>query len=103
MNDERNPEWEEPLAEVESAIAGCLAELDRYEANFADVLAPQPLPFAKPLAASDREWDHKLDTAREVADRLEQELAGHEADWGRWNVAFSAWRTGIEQTPPPTA
>jgi hypothetical protein len=97
VNDETNPEWEQPLAEVVAAIAGCLAALDRYEATFADVLAPKAVPFAKPLAGSDPEWGHKLEAAKEVADGLDQELAGHEAEWNRWRVSFSAWRTGIEK------
>ena len=97
MTDELNPDWEEPLAEVESAVAGCLAALDRYEATFADVLSPRPVPAAQPLAGADREWDDRLAAARAVANGLERDLAGTEAEWGRWRVAFSAWRTGIEQ------
>lgn len=97
MNDETNPEWEQPLAEVEAAIAGCLAALDRYESTFADVLAPKAVPAAKPFAGSDLEWGHKLEAAKELADGFDLELAGHEAEWGHWRTAFSAWRTGIEQ------
>ncbi len=97
MTDELNPDWEEPLARVESAVAGCLAALDRYEATFADVLSARPVPAGKPLAGADREWDDRLAAARAVANGLEHDLAGTEAEWGRWRAAFSAWRTGIEQ------
>jgi hypothetical protein len=97
VTDETNPDWEEPLAEVAAAVAGCLAALDRYEANFAAALAPHPVPAAPPLAGADPEWDRRLAAARDVANGLEHDLADTEAAWDRWRAAFSAWRTGIEQ------
>jgi hypothetical protein len=97
MGDRQGGDWMRALGEVQEAIRGCLAALDRYEARFAELLSgTAPTPRPSPPSGG---WDDRLAAAQTEADEVERLLAEQEAVWGRWQGAFAAWRRSLEQTP----
>ena len=115
MGPRRDPDWMRTLDEVDEAVRGCLATLDKYEETFAHLLQSAGMPaerpdtadrVAEPDGASDRFTEH-LAAAAAAADPIERLLAEQQAAWERWQRAFAAWRESLEQrlgpATPPTA
>jgi hypothetical protein len=116
MGEQHDNDWVRTLGEVQDAIRGCLAALDRYEAKFAGLLgeaahclvaqASTPVRLGTGVDACatnplqpNRSWRDRLTAARTEADEADHLLAEQEAVWGRWLGAFAAWRRSLEQTP----
>ena len=99
MGEPRDRDWVRTLDEVEAAVRGCLAALDRYEARFHELLdaqpaAPRPAPKPPPTG-----WGESLDRAGRETAAVEHLLAEQEAAWARWREALSSWRQSVEQSP----
>ena len=68
--------WQNTLAEVEQAVGGCLAALDRYEKAFDGVLRSVGTPAVAPTTAEASGeqlsgWEERLGFARRHADAVE--------------------------------
>lgn len=93
--------WATALAEVEQAVGGCLAALDRYEGAFADVLADADpsLSARRPLVPPEEDWGERTAAARAKVAGVEQLLEEQERAWTAWQESFTAWRRSLEQLP----
>ena len=96
--------WQNTLAEVEQAVGGCLAALDRYEKAFDGVLRSAGSPPVAPVSAEASSeqlagWEERLGFARRHADAVEALLDQQEAEWTAWLAKYQAWRRSLEQPP----
>jgi hypothetical protein len=101
-------EWTETLDRMSAGIAASLADLDRYEAEWAalrDVPATATSPdqlFAW-LEGRLGTWDAKLSEAANLAASVEAQLAEREAAVGRWHDLFLRWRDLVQREVSPKA
>ena len=86
--------WQSSLEEMETALGGALAALDRYQAGWEKLLAAPEgeRPPVGRLEQSLREWDVRLQAASELADSVERELNDKEAAVGRWQESIKLWQ-----------
>lgn len=103
--------WQTTVADIESAIADCMAALDRYEAAFGhfldeerELIRKDQAPAAPSPESLAHEWDDRLAPARQTADEVEGLLAEQEALWNHWQHALAEWQhlAGTEPTAPHT-
>ncbi len=102
MTDSRN--WEASLGEVEAGVEQCLAELDRFEARFADVLAGGAAAGVSGNLPTPREgWEAALAEARQLSEAIDRELLAQETAWRHWQEAMAVWATKMEGMVSPTS
>lgn len=103
-------EWTAALDRMTAALTRTLADLDRYQTEWAAV-TDTPATATPPdllLAWLERrltQWDARLTTAGELAAGVERQLADREAAVARWREVFARWQDLIQQKagPPDTS
>lgn len=101
-------EWTETLDRMSAGIAATLADLDRYEAEWA-ALREMPATGTSPdqlfawLEGRLITWDAKLSEAANLASSVEGQLGEREAAVGRWHDLVLRWRELVQREMSPTA
>src|SRR5262245_11300040 len=95
-------EWTAALDRMTASLGRTLAELDRYQSEWAPV-TETPATATPPellLAWLERrlgQWDTRLTEAADLAASVEKQLEEREAAVGRWHEVFIRWKELIQQ------
>lgn len=102
-------DWTAALDRMTAVLGRCLADLDRYQTEWAPV-TDTPAVATPPdllLAWLERrldQWDVRLTAATELAAAVEQQLSERQAAVNRWQEVFDRWKQLIQQgQSTPTA
>jgi hypothetical protein len=94
-------EWIATLDRIGDDISRSLADLDRFEREWASPAEASPSTSPEQLFAwLERRlgaWNAKLSEAARLAESVEVQLAGREAALTRWHGMFVRWRDLIQQ------
>jgi hypothetical protein len=94
--------WTAALDRMTASLGRTVAELDRYQTEWAPV-TESPAVVTQPellLAWLERrldQWDARLTAAAELAASVEKQLEEREAAVGCWHAVFVRWKELIQQ------
>jgi hypothetical protein len=102
-------DWTVALDRMTASLGRTLAELDRYQTEWA-MVTDTPAAVTSPellLAWLERrldQWDTRLTAATELAASVEEQLDQREEAVTRWQEVFVRWKELIQQggNPPPS-
>ena len=100
-------EWTAALDRMSEGIAATLADLDRYEKQWAGLEEPAPSAVTPEqlfawLERRLEAWDAKLSEAANLAASVEAQLGERETALGRWRELFLRWSQLIQREVSPT-
>jgi hypothetical protein len=101
--------WRESIDDIERGLKACIDSLDRYEQQFATVLADEPPPSSATtdpmhlIPPKSNGWAERLATAGERAASMERLLDEQMAVWQKFQSTVTDYRDSLKQSPLRTA